>query len=80
MIRCSYLHNKLAGVSSCHSGALPCCQDADGPDVESCRAKETAQDHSLERRTYKEIQMGIHALPFFEMRPDVHIMTTHTPL
>lgn len=48
IIRCSYLHDKLAGVSSCHGGALSCCQDANGPDVESSRAKETAQHHTLE--------------------------------
>lgn len=54
IIRCSYLHNKLAGVSSCHSGALPCCQDANGPDVESSRAKEAAQHHPLEGYKPKE--------------------------
>lgn len=54
IIRCSYLHNKLARVSSCHSGALPCCQDANGPDVESSRAKEAAQHHPLEGYKPKE--------------------------
>ncbi|TNN73362.1 hypothetical protein EYF80_016525 [Liparis tanakae] len=44
---CTNLHDKLAGVRSSHGGALTSCKDPHGPDVERCRAEETAEHHSL---------------------------------
>lgn len=47
LLHCTDLHDKLARVRSSHGGALSSCKDPHGPDVERCRAKETAQHHSL---------------------------------
>ena len=44
------LHDELTGVRSSHGGALTSCEDPHGPDVESCRAEEAAQHHSLQHR------------------------------
>lgn len=54
MIYCHFtdLHDELSRVRSSHGGALTSCEDPNGPDVESCGAKETAQYHSL-RQTHK---------------------------
>ena len=50
----SYLHNKLPRVGACHGGTLSSGQDAYRPDIKGRRAKETAQDHSLNTQTFKE--------------------------
>lgn len=56
---CFYLHNKLSRVSASHGGTLSSCQDAYCPDVESCRAKETAQDHSLNKKKSRKNKIKI---------------------
>lgn len=47
----SHLHDKLSCVGACHGGALPCCQDPHGPDVERCSPKIAAQDDTLRGNT-----------------------------
>lgn len=46
----TYLHDKLAGIGSCHGGAMPCSQDPHRPDVESGRPEVTPQHNTLERQ------------------------------
>ena len=46
----TYLHDKLAGIGSCHGGALPRSQDPHRPDVESGRPEVTPQHNTLERQ------------------------------
>lgn len=46
------LHDKLPRVSAGHGRTLSSCQDPHRPDVKGCRAKETAQDHSLNTQIY----------------------------
>lgn len=45
----TYLHDKLAGIGSCHGGALP-RQDPHRPDVESGRPSNTPAQHPGEAR------------------------------
>ena len=49
----TYLHDKLAGIGSCHGGALPRSQDPHRPDVESGRPEVTPQHNTLERQGRK---------------------------
>lgn len=52
------LHYKLARVGPRHGGALTCCQDPHCPDVEGHRAKEAAQDHTLQTQTLQQQEPG----------------------
>lgn len=51
----TYLHDKLARVSSCHGGALSCSQDPNSPDVECSWSKVTSQYNTLGETREKDV-------------------------
>lgn len=54
------LHDKLTRVCPGHGGALTSCQDAHGPDVERCGAKEAAQHHPLQQTARGTVRQHKH--------------------